>query len=681
MLNDFPEIVITQLRRLGTTKAYRLVVVRLILICFFCSSCTLHTTVNQHFNNVYVPLENINDLYSDLQLGPSYFAGRTTIRVFAPRAARINLVIHESNQDMAPEEVSMARNRDGIWSASKLGRMEGTLYGFRIWSQADQRENRQPNTIISDPYARMVTSPPWDSSSTWSQITREEPDQHKSRHIINTPADAIIYEMNIRDATVHPSAEAEHAGTFPGLAEHDSAVVISHLRALGINTVLLQPVFEGSDFSPRSSSSGEGTTHYMAPERSCLASTGDNLTTQFGDMVRTFHANGIAVFLDFPLHIASPANLSPFCSIDRQYYLQATDDGYTLNIDRPMVKKLLADAVRHWVREYHIDGYRILRGSTLDLEALTTIKHALHEEYPDVALIIEGDENDPSSNELLADLGYAVMNLQFRHGVLGISPHEEGFIFGGWSGRNSPASVERYLLGSPRWLGGPFINAGQSVNFLSTYNTPAVGDFIRLSRGPVDPRAALVEPGSSGSADRKGLAFHRLAALYLLVSQGAVSIRAGQEFAHSQVSAVTQAMPGKPDDSEDVSPARDGSENHLNWDLRTLNSSLVDYYRGLIEIRRAYPAFRQADARRISLFPGKTDLGLAMLIPGEASTDNNDFFVIINGNPTQADEFALPGGAHWTAIATWSKAGTEPLVAGLSGVISIPPSAGMILRR
>ncbi|MFC1482093.1 hypothetical protein ACFL6E_07620, partial [Candidatus Neomarinimicrobiota bacterium] len=83
----------------------------------------------------------------------------------------------------------------------------------------------------------------------------------------------------------------------------------------------------------------------------------------------------------------------------------------------------------------------------------------------------------------------------------------------------------------------------------------------------------------------------------------------------------------------------------------------------------------------VQFFPGRSDLGMAFLLDKTVTGDRFDFFIILNGNSDNADEFALPRGADWDAIATWNRAGTEPIVSGLNGVISIPPTAGMVLRR
>ena len=104
---------------------------------------------------------------------------------------------------------------------------------------------------------------------------------------------------------------------------------------------------------------------------------------EFKEMVRTFHQAGIEVILDVVFnHTAEGEELGPTVCLrgidnsiyywldeDKRYYRDFTGTGQTVNATHPVVRDLILDALRYWVIEMHVDGFRFDLASVLGRDA------------------------------------------------------------------------------------------------------------------------------------------------------------------------------------------------------------------------------------------------------------------------------------------------------------------------
>ena len=665
----------------------------------------------------YKPLTEVDSIYTDIPLGVSFAKGTTIFRVFAPHATRMNLVLLPRYNADQGDEYTMVRDQNGVWTASLIGRLQGQVYGYRVWGPEGAEHQYDPNLIISDPYARIVISQnsyqrhsraliPWGTSFDWDGDT----------WIPLDPRDAVIYECHIRDMTAHPTAGVSRPGTYLGFVEESQKGGISHLIELGVNAVEFLPVFDFgnieipfldttngvyNDWNPYARNHwGYMPTHYFAPEAYYAA--GGNLISdswlgwsgyqvqEFKELVKQLHSHGIAVILDVVYNHVSQYDFNPLKHIDKAYYFRLNTDGSfrsesgcgnDLRTEAPMVRRLILDSVLYWMKEYHIDGFRFDLAGLIDTKTAQAILREARKVNPDVFIIAEPWGGPNYVPDKYADLGWAAWNDQFRNGIKGWNPlNDRGFIFGEWQGQNDIESLQRYFSGSPRTSGGQFHEAGQSVNYLAAHDDHTLGDFIRIATGDVHQDAVITNLTANAAVDGKSLAMHKLAALCLLTAQGTVMIHEGQDFARSKVIAPTDAPDPHVGQIDHNSYEKDNATNYLNWDHKELNRDLFSYYQGLIRLRKAHPAFRRTSPQDVQFISGKTPFGLAFLLPKSQTEDDYDFLVLLNGNREQPEEFELPEG-KWAAVVTGNQADVDPIVEGLSGVITIPPTAGMVLRK
>ncbi|KAG6626400.1 isoamylase 3, chloroplastic isoform X1 [Carya illinoinensis] len=267
------------------------------------------------------------------------------------------------------------------------------LYGYRIdgprgWHQGHRFDS---SLVLIDPYAKLVEGRRYfgDVNNKFSRflgtydfdiIPFDWGENYKLPNI--SEKDLVLYEMNVRAYTVDESSglDPKIRGSYLGVIEK-----IPHLQELGINAVELLPVFEFDELefqrrpNPRDhliNTWGYSTINFFAP-MSRYASDGGgpiNASLEFKEMVKALHGAGIEVILDVVYNHTNEADdakpyTTSFRGIDNKVYymldvnnncqlLNFSGCGNTFNCNHPVVMELILDSLRHWVVEYHVDGFR-----------------------------------------------------------------------------------------------------------------------------------------------------------------------------------------------------------------------------------------------------------------------------------------------------------------------------------
>ena len=92
---------------------------------------------------------------------------------------------------------------------------------------------------------------------------------------------------------------------------------------------------------------------------------------------------------------------------------------------------------------------------------------------------------------------------------------------------------------------------------------------------------------------------NKLGAFILFTSQGIPIIHQGQEWAHSKIIAPTKVPDPDVGKMDPNSYNKDNETNWLNWENAHQNELLVDYYIGLIALRKKYPELRRSTLEKI----------------------------------------------------------------------------------
>ncbi len=678
-------------------------------------------------NQTMKRLPSLDSLYSDKPLGCLVEKGKTTFRVFAPRATEVKLVIFNKAEDETGKEIVMKRDADGVWEHTEQGELYGKFYGYKANGAAGKGEMWNPNIVVADPYSKAVATKNTyrheaktlilDTRYDWEGDTWVIPKNHN---------ELIIYEAHVRDLTAHSSSEVEKKGTYLGLVETGKTGGLDYLKSLGINAIELLPIHKfGTIEIPYLDSSvlrygypintwnpyarnhwGYMTSYFFAPETyyatdgtldpTRMNGTDGRAVREFKDMVKALHKENIAVILDVVYNHVSQYDHNCFKYLDKFYYFRTDSAGNFLSLsgcgndfktERPMVRRLIVESIKYWMTEYHIDGFRFDLAAMIDFETAKAIYKEAKAINPNVILIAEawgGGEYEP---DLFSDIGWASWNDQIRNGVKGQNPENGlGFIFGKFQGRHNVRSLRSFVTGTLREDGGLFRQKEHSINYLESHDDHTLGDFIRLGLRECSPDEVILNVDKHAQLSPKQLALNKLAALFLFTAQGPVMIHEGQEFARSKVIAQTDVPDKHIGRIDHNSYEKDNETNYINYAHAKLNAELVDYYKGLIALRKANPIFSSAPKSAVKFIDAKDTLVVAFKLDKQvynASAEKqseHDFLVVMNGHSRKSVDFLLPEG-EWQIIANDKKVSPLETIGVVKGHLSLPASSGFILKQ
>ena len=350
-----------------------------------------------------------------LPLGTLETEGGVNFALFSRHASRVRLELFDHPDDAVPARVidlDAAHNRTGdVWHVWVKGIGTGQLYAYRVEGPYEPREGHRFNVhkLLLDPCASAIPRlPPWDfvlargyDPSALEDLAPSQLDNARSMPkciFLNEPFDwqgdqpprhpwskTVIYETHVRGFTRHPTSGVDHPGTYRGLIEK-----IPYLTALGVTAVELMPVQEFNDTplsrtnphtgQPLSNYWGYDPVVFRAPKASYSSAGGvGQQKLEFKEMVRACHRAGIEVILDVVFnHTAEGNERGPtFCfrGIDNAIFYMLADDkrsykdysgsGNTVNGNHPVVRDHILAALRYWMVEMHVDGFRFDLASVL----------------------------------------------------------------------------------------------------------------------------------------------------------------------------------------------------------------------------------------------------------------------------------------------------------------------------
>ncbi|MDT5226338.1 MAG: isoamylase [Mycobacterium sp.] len=341
-------------------------------------------------------------------LGATYDGSGTNFAVFSEVAEKVELCLFDA--DGTESKVTLNDVDGFVWHGFLPAIEPGQRYGYRIHGPYDPANGLRCNSnkLLLDPYAKAI-----DGSFEWHQAlfsyNFDDPDSrndddsapHMPKSVVINPyfdwgndrppdheyADTVIYETHVKGLTeLHPDIPERMRGTYAGIAH---PAIIEHLKNLGVTAIELMPVHHFANDSTLvekglSNYWGYNTIGFFAPDfKYTSSSTPGGQVQEFKTMVRALHDEGIEVILDVVYnHTAEGNHLGPTLSMrgidnaayyrlvddDRQYYMDYTGTGNSLNVGHPHALQLIMDSLRYWVTEMHVDGFRFDLAATLARE-------------------------------------------------------------------------------------------------------------------------------------------------------------------------------------------------------------------------------------------------------------------------------------------------------------------------
>jgi len=601
--------------------------------------------------------------YDGTDLGYTLDAEGAFFRLWAPTADAVRFHLYEEALGGSPRQtLSMKRGESGTWTLRLSDPRAGQYYTFQT------RVNGQWRMEVPDPYAVAVGTNGRRGQIVDLDETDPEGWSADRRPPLAHPTDIVLYELHVRDLSTHPSSGIVHKGKFLGLAETGTrsptglATGLDHMAELGITHVHLLPAFDfrsidETRLSENAFNWGYDPQNYNTPEGSYSTDPSDGRVRirEFKQMVQALHQRGIRVVMDVVYNHTGYTEESLFNQLVPGYYYRQNEDGGFSDAsacgnetasERPMVRKMIVESVLHWVREYHVDGFRFDLMGIHDLETMNAVARALREVDPTIFVYGEGWTAGPTPlpDEQLALKknthrleGVAAFSDDLRDGLKGsVFEHDEtGFVSGKAgleesikfglvaSTKHPQVDYEQVNYSDTAWAAQP----NQTISYVSCHDNHTLWDKLKLSRPEASPE------------DRKKM--HRLALTVVLTAQGVPFLHAGTEMLRTKY-------------GEENSYQSPDSINQINWNRKEMHLDMVEYVRGLIALRKAHPAFRMRTTAEIAEHLRFLDLDtpnvVAYRIDGAALGDPwRDLLVAYNGN-AEARAVPVPQGTWKVAL-------------------------------
>jgi pullulanase len=613
--------------------------------------------------------------YTGQDLGVTYSTEKSLFKVWAPTATRAKLkIIHPETKE---EKVNdMTRESHGTWSCTVKGNLEKHFYSFIVCVNDVWRE-------ASDPYAKAMTV-----NSEYSVIVdlKQGSVKKAARPPMHDETDAIIYEMHVRDFSIHPNSGIREKGKYLGLIEKGTKGAfgqitgLDYVKELGVTHVELLPVndFAGMDeLDPEKSYNwGYNPLYFQVPEGSYASNPHDPYIRikELKQAIAVFHENGIRVIMDVVFNHVFIREQSAFEQLVPGYFFRHDEHGMPSNgtgvgndfaSERVMARKFIIDSVLFWIKEYNVDGFRFDLMGILDIETMKEVRFQLDQLDPSILLLGEGwDLNTPLAHERKAAIQNAVelpriahFNDRFRDCIKGstFNLYDRGFALGH---THRKEEVKQSIAGSialTKGEKGLFCHPNQTINYVESHDNHTLWD--KLVRCNDFEEEAILRKRQ------------KLATTMVLLSQGIPFLHSGQEFYRTK-----QGVENSYQSPDHI--------NQLDWNRQYAFKEDVEYIKGIISIRKHHRAFRLPNApliRRHLSFLDTNDHLIAYQLLGVGGYGPWSAITVAFNHDTQNQTFCLKEVQRWKVAANDRYADPKGCNPINGKEVNVPPVSTLVL--
>lgn len=573
-------------------------------------------------------------------LGASLSATGVNFAIYSKRASYLELLLFDSEDSPLPSHTYKlnATNRTAnYWHIFLEGLKAKQVYAWRAFGdiEAENQQLFDHDKVLLDPYSRAIVG--WKKYCRKAAAAAGDNCEVSLRSVVLDHGDydwqgdkfpdidadkRVIYELHVAGFTKNANSgiEEKKRGTFAGLTEK-----LPYLKELGVTTIELMPVqaFDPAD-APISGKKlenywGYSPIGFFAPHpHFCHAKSPQAMLDEFRDMVRACHKSGMEVILDVVFnHTAENDERGPTLSFkgldsltyyifdeDSKDYRDFTGCGNTLRTEHPVVGRLLLDALRYWVEEMHVDGFRFDLASILSRDVF-----GVPLERPPLIWNIESDPILASS--LLIAEAWDPAGLYQVGWFVG-----QGSRFAEWNGpfrddirrfvkgdNNTIIPLVKRLSGSTDIYGARAGKPRQCINFITCHDGFTLNDLVsynqkhNLENGE-DNRDGRDDNhswncGFEGAGANKQVEELREKQIrnflsLLFLASGTPMLSMGDEIRRSTR-------------GNNNAYCQNNESNWFDWSLLSKHRDLYNFTRDLIKLTRYFHLFRQDAAHRLHM--------------------------------------------------------------------------------
>ncbi|HDR7325042.1 MULTISPECIES: type I pullulanase [Bacillus] len=618
--------------------------------------------------------------YSGNDLGNIYSPQHTKFRVWAPTASEAKLVTYKKWNDKIGTEINMQQGEKGTWKAEIKGNQKGLFYTYKVkigdkWTEA------------VDPYVRAASVN--GDKGVVIDLNETNPKKWKAnkKPEFKKPEDAIIYELHVRDLSIQPESGIKQKGKYLGVTEKGTKgpegvkTGLDHMKDLGVTHVQFLPIFDYASVNEETLNEpqynwGYDPKNFNVPEGSYSTNPYEPTVriTELKQMIQVLHDNNLRVVMDVVYNHMYNAAESNFHKLVPGYYYRYNEDGTFANgtgvgndtaSERKMMRKFMVDSVTYWAKEYNLDGFRFDLMGIHDYETMNEIRKAVDQIDPSIILHGEGwDLNTPLAAELKANQknaekmkGIAHFNDNIRDGLKGsvFEEKENGFVNGK---QNMEDRIKKGITAGIDYdtNSSTYQDPEQVLTYVEAHDNHTLWDKLELTN-----------PGDSAEVRKQ---MHKLSSSILLTSQGIPFLHAGQEFMRTKYG----------DHNSYKSP---DSINQMDWLRRAAYNNEVDYMKGLIDLRKKYPAFRMTSTEQIKKHISFIDAPknvIAYSIDGKGNGNKNENFMVAHNANRESVDITLPSKGPWKVLVDGKQAGSKTLYVVHNNKIKVPALSSFVLK-
>ena len=611
-----------------------------------------------------------------------YTPEATTFKLFAPSNSKPVVRLYEQGEARGEKPLKTIRMKavaPDQWEVRVKGNQIGRFYTFAIHSGAEETPGVFAKAVgINGDRGAIIDM---------KQTDPEDWAQDKVTIDLKSAADWVIYEMHVRDYT-HAARGIKYADKFLGIVE---PTTLAHLKDLGVNAVHLLPSFDYASVQEQYPNKpqynwGYDPKNYNVPEG--FYSTNpwqpEVRIREFKTMVKCLHEAGIRVILDVVYnHTFNIKNSNFQLTYPDYFYRKNADESYSdgsgcgneTASERPMMRKYMLESVKHWVTEYHIDGFRFDLMGIHDIETMNEIRAELSKINPNILIYGEGWSAGSCAypHEKLAMKAYvsqipgvAAFSDEMRDALrgpfsddkkgaflAGIAGSEESLKFGIAGGiAHEGVDMTRVNYSKEAWAAEPT----QMISYVSCHDDMCLVDRLRASIPNI--------------TDDEVMRLDMLAQTAVFTSQGIPFMLSGEEMLRDKKGVHNSY--NSPD-----------SVNELRWENLQRYPQLYQYYKGLIQLRKNHPAFRLGTAelvrKHLEFLPTRNCL-VGFVLKNYAGGDSwKNIYVFFNGN-REAQEVTLPAG-NYVTVACDGVINEQGLGDVQGGKLLVDGQSALILRE
>ena len=499
--------------------------------------------------------------------------------------------------------------------------------------------------------------------------------------------DLVIYEMHHRDFSIDESSGLEHKGKFLAMTEPRA---IEHLKELGVNAVHILPSFDYASVDETRLDEpqynwGYDPVNYNVPEGGYSTDPykPEVRIREFKQMVQALHKAGIKVILDVVYNHTWNIEGSNFQRTRPDYFYRKNADGTYSNgsgcgnetaSEREAMRQFMVESVKYWVEVYHIDGFRFDLMGVHDIETMNAIRKAVPKD-----IFIYGEGWSAGSCAYSGELAMKA-NVSKMPGIAAFSDEIRDALRGPWDSNSKAAflggvkgneeSLKFGIVGAIRHPGVDYSKVNYSKAFYAMEPTQMIAyvschDDMCL----VDRLKASIKGITTDELIRLDL----LAQTVVMTSQGVPFMLSGEEMLRDKKGVHNSYE--SPD-----------SINHLDWYNLERYPQVMDYYKGLIAMRKAHPAFHMGSAdmvrRNLDFLPTENCLVAFHLngrnVPGETW---GDIYVAFNAQK-RARTIEIPEGTY-TVVCRNIKCDQTGMgmLTTKGGKVTIPAQSALIIHN